>query len=187
MQIVGLITYIFIKRFLNKLINTKFDGNPSSGMAAHTRGQTDGHDGSKRRFRYSVNEPKTAHKWRCAAKKYISFRHWNIGAAVRVQYSRPQLCGSYRWSPINVLKLSAIYPWMNATKMVGALKGRTVDKFLKGRCLASAVRWQNNVSLRLEHAADGACREKITFGMTYDVLRSWLGLLRPATWHRAFW
>jgi len=48
---------------------------------------------------------------------------------------------------------------MKATKMVGALKGRTVDIYLKGSCLGSAVRWQNKVALRLEHAADGARTE----------------------------
>jgi hypothetical protein len=51
---------------------------------------------------------------------------------------------------------------MMATEMVGVLKGRTVDIHLKGSCLGSAFLWQNKVALRLEHAADGAWKEKIT-------------------------
>jgi hypothetical protein len=51
---------------------------------------------------------------------------------------------------------------MKATKVVGVLKGRTVDKYVKGSCLGSAVRWKNKVALRLEQAADGAWTEKIT-------------------------
>ena len=44
-----LIKFGFNKEIFKRVINTKFEGNPSSGTAADTRGQTDGNDESNRR------------------------------------------------------------------------------------------------------------------------------------------